>query len=267
MTPESRRAKRYVGRGLPYCDIEDLSGALVVVEGPDGVGRTTQISLLRSWLEVQGFGVVETGWTRSQLVGATIDLAKAGHAMNDLTFNLLYATDLADRVEHEIIPALRSGFVVLADRYIYTAFARAAARRVDTAWVRSLYGFAIEPDVVLYLRAGVKTLFHRVLTSSGLDYWEAGMDQNPGCDPYESFRRYQTRVTREFNRLAREFGFRTINARRPVDSVQRSLRKHVADLLGTERAASGPQIHTPRATAAAHSHAEHTSTTQAGNAT
>ena len=267
MTPEPRRAKRYVGRGLPYTDIEDLPGTLVVVEGPDGVGRTTQLALLRSWLEVQGFGVVETGWTRSQLVGPTIDLAKAGHAMNDLTFNLLYATDFADRVEHEIIPALRSGFVVLADRYIYTAFARAAARRVDTAWVRSLYGFAIEPDLVLYLRADVKTLLHRVLTSSGLDYWEAGMDQNPGCDPYESFRRYQTRVVRESNRLAREFGFRPINARRSVDSVQRSLRRHVADRLRVDPAASGPQIGTPRATTAAPSHAEHTSTTQTGDAT
>jgi dTMP kinase len=266
VTPEPRRAKTYVGRGLPYTDIEDLPGTLVVVEGPDGVGRTTQLALLRSWLEVQGFGVVETGWTRSQLVGATIDLAKAGHAMTDLTFNLLYATDFADRVEHEIIPALRSGFVVLADRYIYTAFARAAARRVDAAWVRSLYGFAIEPDIVLYLRADVRTLLGRVLRSSGLDYWEAGMDQNPGCDPYESFRRYQTRVTREFNRLAREFGFRTINARRPVDSVQRSLRRHVAELLGLDTAARRPQTGTPRGTTAAPSHTGHSPTTLAEDA-
>lgn len=225
------RPKRYFGTGLPYMDLEDLTGYLIVIEGTDGVGRTTQISLLKSWLQVKGFGVLETGWTRSPLVGPTIDLAKAGHAMNALTFNLLYATDFADRVEHEIIPGLRSGFVVIADRYIYTALARAATRAADMDWVRSLYGFAVEPDLVIYLKVDVKTLFYRVLKSSGLDYWEAGMDQNPGRDPYESFRRYQSRLIRQFNRLSREFGFQTVNARRSVERIQRDLRRHVAQLL------------------------------------
>ena len=225
------RPKRYFGTGLPYTELDGLTGVLVVIEGSDGVGRTTQIALLKRWLEVKGFGVLETGWTRSQLVGPTIDLAKAGHAMNRLTFNLLYATDFADRVEHEIIPSLRSGFIVLSDRYFYTALARAAARRADTNWVRSLYGFAIEPDLVLYLKADVHTLLHRVMTSRGLDYWETGMDQNPGLDPYESFCRYQAKVIREFNRLADEFAFRTVNARRKVETIQRDLRKHVAEIL------------------------------------
>lgn len=229
-TPPERR-KRYFGRGLPYMDLDDLRGYLVVIEGSDGVGRSTQISLLKSWLQVKGFGVLETGWTRSQLVGPTIDLAKAGHAMNNLTFNLLYATDLADRLEHEIIPGLRSGFVVLGDRYYYTALARAAVRRSDIDWVRSLYGFAIEPDLVVYLKVDMNTLFRRVIKSSGLNYWEAGMDQNPGCDPYESFCRYQSKLIRQFNRLSREFGFRAVDARRPVEKVQVTLRKQVAALL------------------------------------
>ncbi|MHC4713365.1 MAG: dTMP kinase, partial [Planctomycetota bacterium] len=156
------RRKKYLGRGLPYTDLDDLNGHLVVIEGSDGVGRTTQIRLLKNWLQIKGFGVLETGWTRSQLVGPTIDLAKAGHAMNNLTWNLLYTTDFADRLEHEIIPGLRSGFVVLADRYYYTALARAAVRHSDIDWVRSLYGFAIEPDLVIYLQVDVDTLFKRV---------------------------------------------------------------------------------------------------------
>ena len=225
------REKRYFGVGLPYTDLDDLSGHLVVVEGSDGVGRTTQLSLLRSWLQIKGFGVLETGWTRSRLVGPTIDLAKAGHAMNTLTFNLLYATDFADRVEHEIIPALRSGFIVLSDRYIYTALARAAARGADTEWVRALYGFAIEPDLVIYLKVDVKTLLRRLLRSAGLDYWEAGMDQNPGCDPYDSFCRHQKRLIREFNHLSKEFDFITLNARYSIAAIQRNLRRAVAELL------------------------------------
>ena len=232
--PAVARSHKYFGRGLPYTSLADTIGHLIVIEGADGVGRTTQVGLLRSWLEVRGFGVLETGWTRSLLVGDTIDLAKEGHAMNTLTFNLLYATDLADRVEHEIIPALKAGFIVLADRYIYTAFARAAARRANSAWVRSLYGFAVEPDLVVHMKVDVKTLFERVMLSSGLDYWESGLDLNPGCDPYESFCRYQSRLLREFDLLAREFSFQVINARRSIERIQRELREHVARLLKIE---------------------------------
>lgn len=223
-----RIVKRYIGKGLPYTDLDDLTGHLVVIEGSDGVGRTTQIQHLKSWLQVKGFGVLETGWTRSALVGPTIDLAKAGHAMNNLTWNLLYATDFADRLEHEIIPGLRSGFIVLADRYYYTALARAAVRGSDIEWVRSLYGFAIDPDLVVYLKVDVQTLFERVIRSSGLNYWEAGMDQNPSSDPYESFCRFQAKLIRQFNRLSREFDFRTLDARASVADIQVKLRKHVA---------------------------------------
>jgi dTMP kinase len=208
------RRKKYLGRGLPYTDLDDL--------------------LLKNWLQIKGFGVLETGWTRSQLVGPTIDLAKAGHAMNNLTWNLLYTTDFADRLEHEIIPGLRSGFVVLADRYYYTALARAAVRHSDIDWVRSLYGFAIEPDLVIYLQVDVDTLFKRVIMSSGLEYWEAGMDQHPGSDPYESFRKFQSKLIREFNKLSREFGFTRLDARGSVGRIQVKLRKYVADLLNIE---------------------------------
>ncbi len=225
------RKKRFLGRGLPYTDLDNLTGHLLVIEGSDGVGRTTQIQLLKGWLQVKGFGVLETGWTRSQLVGPTIDLAKAGHAMNNLTYNLLYATDFADRLEHEIIPGLRSGFVVLADRYYYTALARAAVRNSNIEWVRSLYGFAIEPDFVVYLEVDVDTLFHRVIMSSGLDYWEAGMDQNPGCDPYDSFCRFQERLIKEFERLSSFFGFKSVDARGTVEDIQVELRKLVGEHL------------------------------------
>jgi len=225
-------ARRYIGTGLPYRDLTDIDGHLIVVEGSDGVGRTTQLALLRTWLEVQGFGVIETGWTRSQLVHDTIDLAKAGNSMNLLTFNLLYATDFADRLENEIMPALRSGFIVLADRYIYTAFARAIVRGASREWIRKLYGFAIEADLVLYLRVDVDTLIHRVLLADSLDYWEAGMDHNPGFDPYDSFKVYQSRLLREYDNMAEELGFTVIDARRSVEEIQQDLHASISAALG-----------------------------------
>jgi dTMP kinase len=220
--------RAFIGRGLPYVNIEGLLGRLIVIEGSDAVGRTTQIRLLRDWLEVEGLAAIETGWNRSPLVKDTINLAKEGHTMNVLTLNLLYATDFADRLEHEIIPALRAGFIVLSDRYIYTAFARAIVRGADPQWIRSIFGFALQPDLVLYLKADTKTLFRRALLSKGLDYWESGRDQNPGLDPYDSFHRYQSKLLREFDRMAKEYGFIVINARRSVNAVQKTLRENIA---------------------------------------
>src|SRR5262245_66365209 len=133
----------YYGHGLPYLPLDGYPGRLIAIEGTDGVGRSTQIAALREWLEVQGYGVIETGWTRSELMQPTIDLAKSSNTLNKLTFTLLYATDFADRLEKVIIPALKAGFIVLTDRYIYTAMARAGVRGVDRGWVRNLYGFAI----------------------------------------------------------------------------------------------------------------------------
>src|SRR5512142_2966883 len=152
------RPGHYYGYGIPYLPIDGYPGRIVAIEGTDGVGRSTQIRLLREWLEVQGYGVLETGWTRSALMRPTIDLAKASNTLNKLTFVLLYATDFADRLEKEIIPALRAGFIVLSDRYIFTALARAGVRGVDRQWLRNLYGFAIAPHLVFYLNIDVKTL-------------------------------------------------------------------------------------------------------------
>jgi len=222
---------------------------LIVIEGTDGVGRTTQIRLLREWLEVQGYGVVETGWTRSPLMQPTIDLAKSSNTLNKLTFVLLYATDFADRMEKEIIPALKSGFIVLADRYLYTAMARAGVRGVDRAWLRSLYGFAIVPHLVFYLKVDVETLIRRVLRNGGMEFWESGMDLKLGDDIYDSFRMYQRALLREYNALCEEFRFRPIDARLPVDSIQDELRRQVGAFLGGDAApqqAPKPQQKTAR---------------------
>lgn len=235
---------RYYGRGIPYLPLDDYPGKLIAVEGTDGVGRSTQIQLLREWLEVRGYGVVETGWTRSPLMQPTIELAKSSNTLNKLTFVLLYATDFADRLEKEIIPALKAGFVVLSDRYIFTALARAGVRGVDRQWLRSLYGFAIAPHLVFYLKVDVETLIGRVLEARGMDFWESGMDLKHGDDIYDSFRAYQNKLLREYGSMADEFHFRNIDARRSVDSIQQELRRQVAAFLETsdERGEKGSGI-------------------------
>ncbi len=231
------RPGRYYGRGLPYQPLGDYAGSIIAVEGTDGVGRSTQIRLLREWLEIQGYGVVETGWTRSPLMRPTIDLAKSSNTLNKLTFVLLYATDFADRMEKEIIPALKGGFVVLADRYIFTALARAGVRGVDRAWLRALYGFAIVPHLVFYLKIDVPTLTRRVLKSGGMDFWESGMDLKLADDIYDSFRAYQRALLREYDALTEEFDFRVIDARQPVDAIQAQLRDQVKPFLEARQAA------------------------------
>jgi dTMP kinase len=225
------RPGSYYNYGIPYLSIDGYPGKLIAIEGTDGVGRSTQISLLREWLEVQGYGVIETGWTRSQLMQPTIDLAKASNTLNKLTFVLLYATDFADRLEKEIIPALKAGFIVLSDRYIYTALARSGVRGVDRAWMRNLYGFAIAPHLIFYLKIDEKTLIRRVLQSRGMDYWESGMDLKLGDDIYESFRAYQRVLLKEYTSMADEFGFRMLDARRKVDVIQDELRRQIGAFL------------------------------------
>jgi len=222
---------RYYGQGIPYLPLDSYPGKLIAIEGTDGVGRSTQIQLLREWLEVKGYGVIETGWTRSELMQPTIELAKSSNTLNKLTFVLLYATDFADRLEKEIIPALKAGFVVLSDRYIFTALARAGVRGTDRAWLRSLYGFAIAPHLVFYLNVDVKTLIGRVLESRGMDYWESGMDMKHGDDIYDSFRAYQNKLLREYSSMADEFHFSVVDARRSVDHIQDELRKQVSAFL------------------------------------
>jgi dTMP kinase len=161
----------------------------------------------------------------------TIELAKSSNTLNKLTFVLLYATDFADRLEKEIIPALKAGFVVLSDRYIFTALARAGVRGVDRQWLRNLYGFAIAPHLVFYLNIDVKSLIGRVLESRGMDFWESGMDLKSGDDIYDSFRTYQNRLLKEYASMGDEFHFHVVDARRSVDRIQDELRRQVAAFL------------------------------------
>ena len=224
---------RFYGAGLAKLDVgRELPGNLIVVEGADGVGRSTHIELLQGWLEGQGFAVASTGLVRSALTRRGIELAKEGHSFDRTTMSLFYATDLADRLEHEIIPALRSGFVVLADRYIYTTMARGAARGLDRDWLAKLYGFAFVPRRVFFLRLDPDELIRRTLRRGGeLDYWESGRDIGLAPDLYTSFRKYQTLILGEFDRMAELYGFTTIDASRTVEEVQAELRHEVANLL------------------------------------
>ena len=229
--PAGPRPGNYYGNAIPYLPLDNYPGKIIALEGTDGVGRSTQIRLLREWLEVQGYGVVETGWTRSELMQPTIELAKSSNTLNKLTFQLLYATDFADRLEKEIIPAIKAGFIVLSDRYIYTAMARAGVRGVDRTWIRSLYGFAIVPHLVFYLRIDEKTLIRRVLQSRGMDFWESGMDLKLGDDIYESFRAYQRSLLKEYASMADEYNFRILDARRKVEVIQEELRRQIGAFL------------------------------------
>jgi dTMP kinase len=222
---------RYYGHGIPYLRIDGYPGKIIAIEGTDGVGRSTQIRLLREWLEVRGYGVVETGWTRSALMQPTIGLAKASNTLNKLTFVLLYACDFADRLEKEIIPALKAGFIVLADRYIFTAMARAGVRGVDSNWVRQLYGFAIAPHLVFYLKIDADVLARRVLQAGGMEYWESGMDMRAGDDIFENFRTYQRQLLKEYAAMAEEFGFRVIEGRKSINAIQEELRRQVGEFL------------------------------------
>jgi dTMP kinase len=223
--------KRYFGEGLPYLSLKGLKGKLIALEGPDGVGRSTHIESLQEWLEVQGYGVLTTGWTRSELMSKTIASAKQGNILDPWSYSLLYATDFADRLEHQIIPALRSGFVVLADRYIYTAFVRNVVRGCDRQWIRDVFGFAIVPDLVCYLRIDVDTLALRVIESKGMNYWESGMDMRLGGDLYDSFKKYQGLIIDEFDKVAEEFAFQVVDARRPPEEIQEALRARILPVL------------------------------------
>jgi len=222
---------QYFGDGLTYLNPSDLKGKLIAIEGTDGVGRTTHIDMLQEWLEVQGYGVITTGWTRSNLMSKTIEMAKEGNILDRWSFSLLYATDFADRLEHQIIPALRSGFIVLADRYIYTAFARDVVRSHDYKWIRDVFGFALVPDLVCYLRIDVETLALRVIETKAMSYWESGMDLRLGNDLYDSFKKYQSLLIKEFDKMAEEFHFEVVDARKSPDEIQAELRSKIQPLL------------------------------------
>ncbi|HEV2765623.1 MAG TPA: hypothetical protein VGV38_21750 [Pyrinomonadaceae bacterium] len=226
----------FYGTALPGFEDETRAGKLIVIEGTDGVGRSTHTALLRQWLESRGHAVLDTGMTRSVLVGRGLKAAKSGTTLGRLTMQLFYATDFVDRLENEMLPALRAGFIVLTDRYIYSAIARAVVRGVDPKWIRSIYGVALVPDAVLYLRVErPEDLVSRVIFSGRkLDYWESGMDMHLGPDFYDSFIQYQKLLLREFDRMSGEYGFKVIDASRSVRRVASDLRRAVARLVDVE---------------------------------
>ena len=219
---------------LPGMKLADLTGKLIVIEGTDGVGRTTQINLIKPWLEQQGRAVLETGVSRSSLAGRGIKQAKEGHTLGRITLSLFYATDFADRLENQIVPALRAGFVVLTDRYIFSLMARAMVRGIDPEWVRSAYNFALKPDAVFYLRIGVDDLIPRVVFGRGFDYWESGMDLHPSEDMYESFRKYQGALLSQFEVLGEEYGFDFVDASAGSRTVFEQLKSGIARVLSGE---------------------------------
>jgi dTMP kinase len=221
----------FFGEALPGVDLEELKGKLIVLEGTDGVGRSTHIGLLKQWLENNGHAVLDTGMARSALAGKAIRHAKEGHTMGSVTMSLFYSTDFADRLENEMIPALRAGFIVLTDRYIYSLMARAIVRGADPEWIREVYGFALKPDAIFYLRVKIDELVTRVLQSTGFDYWESGMDLHLGEDMYDSFIEYQGRLLKEFDKMAETDGFEVIDAAPPIEEVFEDLKSRVARLL------------------------------------
>ncbi len=222
---------RFYGAGFPYKDVGELTGKLIVIEGMDGVGRSTQTNLLRKWLEKNGFAVSDTGLRRSPLTQPGLDEAKKGHTLTPTTLSLFYATDFADRLENQIIPALKAGFFVLSDRYFYSIIARDVVRGADPRWARNIYQFALVPDLVIYLRANVASLVTRIVHGRGFNYWESGMDVIKSDNLYDSFVEYQSRMIGQFDDLAKEFNFITIDANRSVQEIFADLRHAIRPLL------------------------------------
>jgi dTMP kinase len=208
-------------------------GLLIVIEGTDGAGRSTQIELLRQWLAVESYGVLISQWKTSKLMANVIDNAKERNLLNAYTFSLLYASDFADRLEQNIIPALKAGLVVLADRYTYTAYARDVVRGVSPEWARRLYDYAPEPDMVFYLKMPVETLLKRIISTSGLNYYESGRDIGLSTDFYESFKIYQRKIIAEYSKMEQEYGFITIDGTMKIDNIQKKLRVKLMELLQT----------------------------------
>ena len=224
---------RFYGERPPGIDDEELPGRLIVIEGTDGVGRSTHITLLTEWLEARGYAVVNTGLRRSELAGQGIERAKRGNTLDSVTLNLFYATDFWDRLERQIFPALRAGMVALVDRYVFSLTSRAIVRGLSAEWLDNLFGFALVPDLVIYLDIDVEHLIPRVLASTGFDYWESGQDYLPSRDVFHSFVEYQTRVLGEFRRLAEQHDFVTIDARGTINEVFRDLCATIEPVIST----------------------------------
>ncbi|MCX8035602.1 MAG: thymidylate kinase [Candidatus Sumerlaeia bacterium] len=224
--------RQFYGTPPPGAQPESLGGKLIVIEGADGSGRSTQIALINEWLERNGHATVQVGLRRSTLVSAELEKAKQGNTLGRITMSLFYATDFADQLDNIIIPALRAGFVVLADRYIYTLMARAIVRGCDRRWLESLYGIAVVPDVVFYLKTTPQQLVERNFQKKDcLDYWESGMDIGLSADMFESFMKYQKMIEQEFRRMQKQYGFIVIDGNRPIRTIAADLQKHIEAVL------------------------------------
>jgi len=221
----------FYGAGFPYRDFGKLSGKLIVLEGTDGVGRSTQIKKLRNWLEEEGYAVSDTGLTRSELTASGLEAAKSGHTLGPITMSLFYAADFADRLENQILPALQAGFVVLSDRYFYSVVARDSIRGIDRDWAKQLYGIALKPDLILYMKASVPSLVTRLIHGRGLNYWESGMDLHIADNLYDSFVQYQTLILKQFDILSEEYNFMTIDADQSPNDIFEDLKKPILELL------------------------------------
>ncbi|HEU0039722.1 MAG TPA: thymidylate kinase [Verrucomicrobiae bacterium] len=224
--------RRFYGHGIPGVDADKLAGRLIVVEGADGSGRSTQIRLLVEWLEGNGHSTVQVGLKRSSLVSEELDRAQEGNILSHTTLSLFYATDFADQLENIILPALRAGQMVLADRYIYTLMARDLVRGMDEEWLKNLYGMALVPDAVFYLNVAPEELVQRAFAKySSLDYWESGMDLGLARDIFDSFLKYQALMAQQFKRLQRIYGFNIIDGYRSVAEISAELRKKIGAVL------------------------------------
>lgn len=212
----------------PYTEYQDLPGKLFIVEGIDGSGKSTQLDLLHKWLTAQGYCVYFSEWNSSPLVRETTKYGKANRLLSPITFSLIHAADFADRFERTILPPLRAGAIVLADRFIFTAFARDAARGIDPEYVRRLYRFAPKPTVAFYFRVPLKVALERILSGRPqLKFYEAGMDLGLSEDPYESFEIFQGRIYNQYEQMTSEFGLSVIDATLPISEQQARVRKLV----------------------------------------
>jgi dTMP kinase len=225
-------SRKCYGIPPPGLDLKDLTGKLVVIEGPDSSGRTTHVQRLAGWLEVEGYHVLQVGLRGSELVAPELESAREGNTLSPRTMSLFYATDFYDQLENRIVPALRAGSTVLADRYIFTLMARDLVRGAEPEWVENLYSKALVPDHLFFLQASTATLLDRRLAEhADLDYWESGMDLGISRNWHESFLRYQRRMREQFQALAKRYGFQTVNANRSANAVHRDLKTRLQPLL------------------------------------
>jgi len=223
---------RFYGHGIPGVDPKLLTGKLIVIEGADGSGRSTQISRLTTWLEAAGYPTVRVGLRQSALVSPELEKARQGNILSPRTMCLFYATDFADQLEKVIIPALKAGFVVLADRYIYTLIARELVRGLEEEWLENIFGIAIVPDAVFYLDVPPEELLQRTLAKyTALDYWESGMDLGLSRDIYTSFLKYQALMQKAFQKLQKKYGFITIDGTLSIPEINQELKKRISQLL------------------------------------